>query len=180
MVVSDIKAVRALASTLRIRILELLRDGGAASASQLAHSIGESASKIDYHLKQLEKHGFVNLVEVRSRGNLHERVYAPTARQVVVEMQADGQQAECACDALEAVRREVLALMEQDIGEMRRDGHLSHSLFYESYYLTREEAEELSKQVISLFGRYADRKPGEGLIRCNIAFLTAVKLGGMK
>jgi DNA-binding transcriptional ArsR family regulator len=52
------REVRALAHPLRIRMLEELR-GGPATATMLARVLGESSGATSYHLRELEKAGFV-------------------------------------------------------------------------------------------------------------------------
>lgn len=150
---------------------------GNSSLSPLQGLATKSASKIDYHLRQLEKYGFVNLVEIRPHGNLHERVYAPVANEITVQINAEEPHAQLADAALGAVRREVLSMICQDVEEMTMDKYVGEvpSLYYSSRYLTPEEVETLTAQVTDLLGRYADRKPGAGLMRCNIAFMLATK-----
>lgn len=69
--------VKGMAHPLRVRILAALRTGGAATASALAAELGESSGSTSYHLRQLERHGFVK--EVESRGTKRERWWAAVA-----------------------------------------------------------------------------------------------------
>ncbi len=69
--VSDPQVLRALAHPLRGRLLGLLRIDGPSTASRLAERVGESSGATSYHLRQLEKYGFVG--EVEGRGNGRER-----------------------------------------------------------------------------------------------------------
>jgi DNA-binding transcriptional ArsR family regulator len=55
----DVTAVRALAHPLRLRILDLLRFDGPATATMLAARVGESSGSTSYHLRQLARHGFI-------------------------------------------------------------------------------------------------------------------------
>ena len=52
------------------------RAGEPASASTLAAKLGLPRQRINYHLKALERHGLVELVEERRRGTCIERVTA--------------------------------------------------------------------------------------------------------
>lgn len=73
---------------LRARILALLVEPG--SATTVARSLGESRQKVNYHLRTLEEHGLVELVEERPRRGLTERVVVATARSYVVSPSALG------------------------------------------------------------------------------------------
>lgn len=75
--------LRGTLSPLRRRLLEELREP--ASASGLAARLGESRQRMNYHLRELEKSGLVELVELRRRRGCTERVVRATARAVVVE-----------------------------------------------------------------------------------------------
>ena len=55
----DAAGLKALAHPLRLRMYDLLADGGPATASQLAQQVGESSGTTSYHLRVLAKHGFI-------------------------------------------------------------------------------------------------------------------------
>lgn len=57
--VSDPKAMRALAHPLRLSILDVLRDRGQATATEVATQLGDSAANCSFHLRTLERYGFV-------------------------------------------------------------------------------------------------------------------------
>ena len=74
--------LRGTLSPLRQRLLAELDEP--ASATSLAARLGESRQRINYHLRELEKSGLVELVEVRQRRGRTERLMRATARTVVV------------------------------------------------------------------------------------------------
>ncbi|MGI5358002.1 helix-turn-helix domain-containing protein [Streptomyces sp. CA-252508] len=61
----DTAAFKALTHPLRIRLLGLLRQDGAATASELAAATGESSASASYHLRVLAKYGFITEAEHR-------------------------------------------------------------------------------------------------------------------
>ncbi len=63
----DAAALKALAHPLRVRMYELLSDGGPATASQLAARVGESSGTTSYHLRFLARHGFIEDAEQGSK-----------------------------------------------------------------------------------------------------------------
>lgn len=72
----------------RARILAALAEPG--SATTVATAIGESRQKVNYHLRTLEEHGLVRLVEERPRRGLTERVMVASARSYVLSPAALG------------------------------------------------------------------------------------------
>ena len=67
----DLVALKALAHPLRVEIFDALSLYGSFTASGLAERLGESSGATSYHLRQLEKHGFVR--EVADKGTSRER-----------------------------------------------------------------------------------------------------------
>jgi len=67
---------------MRARLLAALTEP--ASAAALADRIGLARQKVNYHLRELEKHGLVELVEERRKGNMTERVLRATAASYVI------------------------------------------------------------------------------------------------
>ncbi|GII84706.1 transcriptional regulator [Sphaerisporangium siamense] len=66
----------------RARLLAELSEP--ASATMLAARLGLPRQKVNYHLKTLERHGLVRLVEERRKGNATERVLRATAASYVI------------------------------------------------------------------------------------------------
>jgi DNA-binding transcriptional ArsR family regulator len=74
--------LRGTLSPLRRRLLAELREP--ASASGLAARLGASRQRLNYHLRELERGGLVELVEERQRRGSVERVLRATAGAVIV------------------------------------------------------------------------------------------------
>jgi DNA-binding transcriptional ArsR family regulator len=66
--VLDARSLRGLAHPLRMKLLNALRRGGPATASQLAAKLGESSGATSYHLRQLAAHGFVEDAPEHGKG----------------------------------------------------------------------------------------------------------------
>ncbi|MFJ5263538.1 ArsR/SmtB family transcription factor [Streptomyces sp. NPDC088387] len=64
----DARSLRGLAHPLRMQLLDTLRLGGPATASQLAEKLGESSGATSYHLRQLAAYGFVEDDPERGKG----------------------------------------------------------------------------------------------------------------
>ncbi|MET3174814.1 UNVERIFIED_ORG: DNA-binding transcriptional ArsR family regulator [Arthrobacter sp. UYCu721] len=81
-VIEDPAAAEASLDPIRTRILQELAEPG--SATQLAAKVGLPRQKVNYHLKALERHGLVELVEERRKGNVTERVLQATAASYLI------------------------------------------------------------------------------------------------
>jgi DNA-binding transcriptional ArsR family regulator len=81
-VIEDPAAAEASLDPIRTRILRELAEPG--SATQLAAKVGLPRQKVNYHLKALERHGLVELVEERRKGNVTERVLQATAASYLI------------------------------------------------------------------------------------------------
>jgi DNA-binding transcriptional ArsR family regulator len=66
----------------RARLLAALAEPG--TASSVAPLVGLTRQKANYHLRALERHGLVELVEERRKGNCTERVLRATAASYVI------------------------------------------------------------------------------------------------
>ena len=62
-VIRDPQAIRALAHPARLRVLERLREGDELTATECAAATGLSPSAMSYHLRALERWGFVERTE---------------------------------------------------------------------------------------------------------------------
>src|SRR6266545_5029507 len=81
-VIEDAAAAEVSLDPMRSRLLAELAEPG--SASTLAARVGLPRQKVNYHLKTLERHGLVELVEERKKGNMTERVLRATAASYLI------------------------------------------------------------------------------------------------
>ncbi len=87
-VIQSAAAAEKLLKPERLRLLELLAEPD--SATGLAKRLKLPRQTVNYHLRELEQEGFVELVEQRLKGNCVERVVRATARSYVISPQALG------------------------------------------------------------------------------------------
>ncbi|MEO3924036.1 helix-turn-helix domain-containing protein [Micromonosporaceae bacterium B7E4] len=81
-VIEDPAAAEASLDPIRARLLAELAEP--ASATMLAARVGLARQKVNYHLRALEQHGLIELVEERRKGNVTERVMRATAASYVI------------------------------------------------------------------------------------------------
>lgn len=81
-VIEDPAAAEVSLDPIRSRLLAELAQPG--SATMLASKIGLPRQKVNYHLRTLEHHGLIHLVEERRKGNVTERMMQATAASYVI------------------------------------------------------------------------------------------------
>jgi DNA-binding transcriptional ArsR family regulator len=81
-VIEDPAAAEAALDPARARLLAQLAEPR--SATMLAAAAGLPRQKVNYHLRTLERHGLVELVEERRKGNVTERMVRATAASYVI------------------------------------------------------------------------------------------------
>lgn len=99
--------LKALTHPLRVALLKELRTNGPATATLLGKRLGESSGATSYHLRQLEKHGFVE--EAQDTGDGRERWWRPAFR---------GHRVEAARYLDDPEHRAVLATYEANLAEV--------------------------------------------------------------
>jgi DNA-binding transcriptional ArsR family regulator len=85
-VIADPVAAEVSLDPVRARLLAALAEPG--SAASLAGAAGLSRQQANYHLRALERHGLVELVEERRKGNCTERILRATAASYVISPSA--------------------------------------------------------------------------------------------
>src|SRR5688500_10930073 len=84
-VVEDLETLKAVSHPLRMQLLGALRRRGPATASELGRELGESSGSTSYHLRQLERFGFVSDADEQPSGRerrwkaLHDLTEFPSA-----------------------------------------------------------------------------------------------------
>ena len=76
-VIEDPAAAEVSLDPIRARLLAELAEPG--SASDARPAVGLTRQKVNYHLRALERHGLIELVEERRKGNFTERLLRATA-----------------------------------------------------------------------------------------------------
>ena len=172
-VIEDPAAAEASLDPMRSRLLAALAEP--ASATMLAARVGLARQKVNYHLRALEQHGLIELVEERRKGNVTERVMRATAASYVISpvaLAAVSPDPAMSPDRLSA--RWLLAVaarLVQDVGELitgadrARKRVATFAIDVNVRFASASDraafAEELAATVNGLVGKYHDeRAPG--------------------
>jgi DNA-binding transcriptional ArsR family regulator len=155
------------------------------SAAGLSRKLGVPRQRINYHLRELEKQGFVELVEERRKGNCTERVVRATARTFVISpealgvlgttpgLAADRFSAAYLLSAAAQTIREVATLDARARASSKRIATftLETEIRFADAASRAQFAEELAHAVARLTSKYHDEKARGGR---RFRFLTAV------
>ncbi|HWG64669.1 MAG TPA: helix-turn-helix domain-containing protein [Streptosporangiaceae bacterium] len=173
-VIDDPAAAEVSLDPVRAGLLAALVEPG--SASMLAAQAGLPRQKVNYHLHALERHGLIELVEERRKGNCIERVLRATAASYVISpaaLAAVAPDPGRAPDQLSA--RWLLALaarLVREVGELiarataARQRLATYAIDSEIRFQTAADraafATELSEAVKDLVARYHHEKAEGG------------------
>ena len=190
-VISQPESAAALLDPIRQKLLAHLADPD--SAAGLARRLRLPRQRINYHLRELERAGLLELVEERRKGNCLERVVRATARTFVISPEALGAlgpTAETASDRLSSaylvaaamrVIQDVASLEARAREERKRIATLTleADIRFASAASRAEFAEELADAVARLTAKYHDqRAPGGRRFRLLAAMHPAPTGGG--
>lgn len=161
--VTDVRALRALAHPLRGRLLGLLRLHGPSTATRLGDLVGESSGTTSYHLRQLADWGFVE--DAGGLGTGRERWWRAVHRTTSYETadllgQPGGEEAD---DELLRTQVDGHARLLRAWGEQRRSlgdrWRAVGTLNDWALRLTPEQASALADELTAVLGRWAQAHP---------------------
>ena len=162
MVLSDPRAIRALAHPARLALLEALLPGVELTATEAATVTGLSPSATSYHLKALAKWGIVEAGEARPDGR--DRPWKAVGRGVEVTSAAPEttKLAEMAVfsaflDRTRAMAVEFLENQASEPEEWRGAVEIANS----DYWLTAQEVRQVAREMRAIMERYEQRRPGD-------------------
>ena len=187
-VIAEPEAACSALDPVRSRLLAALSEPG--SAATLAKKVGLTRQKANYHLRDLEAHGLVELVEERRRGNMVERVLRAAAPAFVISPAALAELApDPARDPDQLSARWLIALaarLLREVGELMRGARkagkplATFAVDGEVRFASAKDraafAEELGLAVRELVARYHDEAaPGGRKHRVVVALHPSLK-----
>lgn len=166
----DLESLKALAHPLRVKIFDVLSTYGSFTASGLAERLGESSGATSYHLRQLEKHGFVR--EVADRGVGRERWWERTPGGITLGA-AEASKTSAGREASQLIVREwtsnreraLSKFLECGIDELDPSWVEASVVSLTNVFVTVEELGEFNQRFMDMVAEFADlhrnqRTPG--------------------
>ncbi|WP_344770529.1 helix-turn-helix domain-containing protein [Aeromicrobium panaciterrae] len=155
-VVEDLDTLKAVSHPLRMALLGNLRAHGPATASELGRALGESSGSTSYHLRQLERYGFIGDADEQPSGrerrwkSLYDLTNFPTA---LAEL--DGGR-----EYLDTVRRRQEERLKAGLTAWTetRPG-IGHSDY--AVRLDPDDLQAMEAEIEEVISRYSDRKGSE-------------------
>lgn len=157
-VLTDPRAIKALAHPARLTVLDVLSSGGEMTATECAQAAGVSPSAMSYHLRALEKWGFVERAANSSDGR--ERPW----RAIGGSWRIDALPDQVAATATTAVVNAMLDRLRTDVAtwfarehDQPKEWRDVAAIENSNLWLTPEEAEELQELYRDFVGRHRGR-----------------------
>jgi DNA-binding transcriptional ArsR family regulator len=158
-VITDARAMRALAHPLRVALLQAVRRDGEITATRAAELLGESPANMSWHLQTLAKYGFV---EETGEGRGRSRPWRATSNSRSFQTGMTDPDTAAAGEALERT------FLERAYGQMREwwSRRLSYPVKWRRAafmtdkvtYLTARELTAMMDEILAIYDRYADRE----------------------
>jgi predicted transcriptional regulator len=171
--VTRTEQIKALTHPLRIRLIDLFRDGEELTATQCAEATGESVASCSFHLRQLARYGYLERGEPRGR----ERPWrAPRERGITLDADPSDREALAAVMAASAAfladGMERLRAWAQQAADDDPEWTRASTQRFHTFWATPEELHALGERIGELSepfqGRVEDpdqRPPGARRVR---------------
>lgn len=156
---NDARDIRALAHPARLAIIDALASGDELTATECAELTGLTPSATAYHLKLLERYGFVEPAPTRRDGR--QRPWRAAARRVLVELDPATPAGAAAASGLilgmvdrtRALAARYLALAQEEPEDWRAATTLAST----DLWLTVEEATQIGSALNAILDAYRTR-----------------------
>jgi DNA-binding transcriptional ArsR family regulator len=173
---TDPRAIRALAHPARLTVIDELYAGREMTATECAELAGLSPSAMSYHLRSLEKYGIVERVESATDGR--ERPWRAAGRYLQVESTTGGVGEFAAAAALSStVLGRTVEQFEQYLARRADESKEwldATEASYGQLWLRPDEAKEVAAQFVRSIEKYRGRRTGdrpEGARRMRLAVM---------
>jgi DNA-binding transcriptional ArsR family regulator len=172
LVISDLETLKVLSDPLRMQLIELMGDQPR-TVKQVAQQLEMTPNKLYYHIRLLEDHGLIRVVETHIVSGIVEKHYQTTAKEITVadgllsiSKPEDGEEIEALVssilDGAKADFKRSLRVRSQ--GDVQSEVRYSTNITREMARLTREQANTIRERLAELvkeFEAYDDESEQE-------------------
>lgn len=163
---ADLEGLKALAHPLRVTIIDALSTYGPQTASMLAERLGESSGSTSYHLRQLEKHGYVE--ELAEKGTGRERWWQRVQAPIYLGDEETGR-SETGREVSRIVMREfahhreqyLRDFIERGMTELSEEWQHASSITMSNVHVTAEQLAQLHHDVGALVHEFVEKHRGQ-------------------
>ena len=132
------------------------------SVKMLADEMGETPSKIHYHLKELVKNDILELVKTREINGILEKFYYPVAENITIEKNLLSSKEHT--DGAYNIFFDLLDSAKKNLNQIKKkegsDDKVANSVrgYSTRIYLTEEQIEEFNNDLLKLIRKYESTK----------------------
>ncbi|MFI6484693.1 ArsR/SmtB family transcription factor [Nonomuraea sp. NPDC050663] len=178
----DAQTLKSFTHPLRLKIYELLEDRGPQTATTLAVELGENTGATSYHLRELAKHGMIEIAEGVGKGK--EKYWRVTPGGFMTgppweeKDPAAAAGAEVMLDSTLRRRGEELARWREEGASTPQEWIEASVLAHRVFRLTAPQMGEMTREVLAVLERYRlmsedhVQRPAEGTERVVVHFDT--------
>lgn len=149
-VITDPRAIRALAHPARQRVMDELYDGKVLTATECAELVGLTPSAMSYHLRALERWGIIERAD--ESGDGRERPWRSLGASLMISSQSNNVGRLASQAIMRTTADRVIEQFEQIAADDPWDD--VSSLSRSRLWLTHEEAKQFGKELVDLVDRY--------------------------
>lgn len=163
--IETIEQLRAIADTLRIRIIDLL-EKQPMTVTQLGERLGLAPAKVHYHVRELERVGLLELVETREKGGILEKYYQPIAHiintnKALLAASVDEVQGALR-NVLDQISDGYLQAFGRRFDEPKDETFEPGMISISHLHMTREEQRQAWNQIYEILKPFENRRETEG------------------
>lgn len=173
-IISDLKALKLYTDPLRRKILLVLSEQPL-SVHQIADRLNVPFTRLYYHIRLLEKHNLIRLVESRTvHGGVEEKFYQAAAKTFLIDRTLKTLNAESRAAVVDMAIELSLESAKSDILQALEDGAIDLEQYpphpqalllrYGQFSLNPERAAEYQRRLLDLYAEFvqeATDEPGE-------------------
>ncbi|TWP35008.1 helix-turn-helix transcriptional regulator [Leekyejoonella antrihumi] len=160
---SDPRVLRAIAHPVRNRVLQEVYVAGHSRAADIAEELGIPANQASFHLRQLAKYGLVEPAPEHARDG-RDRVWKPVHEHGLNLSLRQLERESGGAAAVSVFRRQsaedAKAMVDRALRADDSDPNVHVMVNNAALRLTKEEAEQFSKELTDLFGTWRRRTMG--------------------
>jgi DNA-binding transcriptional ArsR family regulator len=181
-VIEDLETLKVLSDPLRMQIIELMGDQPR-TVKQVAKQLDMTPNKLYYHIKLLDDHGLIRVVETRLVSGIVEKHYQTTAKEISV---ADGLLSISKPAGEEEIDALISSILDGTKADFRRSLQLRaaketqqgeqycSNVTREMARLTLEQANEICKKLVELVKEFESYNNEEDDENCQTFALTTL------
>jgi DNA-binding transcriptional ArsR family regulator len=162
-VITSYEQAKVISHKLRLQIMTIFKDHNPRTAKQIADELELPASKVHYHVRELERAGIVEIVETREKGGVIEKYYLPIAKEFRIHLSDEENEREGKESASSKLTKVlfndyrdsfITATFESEKPENRDKDELRPYLTIRNLYLTTDQYKELHDEIMAVLERW--------------------------